>query len=201
MDRQAALNFVHAKGNLVEQAHLRYLLSGERSEPAIIEQLFSGQREDGGWSPFWASNYSSLDATCFRLAQAEQFGRTADGSPVKSALAFLAQRQREDGSWEEDESMAEQAPPWVTPGDMAARLYLTANCGFWLATRAGWSESVQRAAEYLRKQLDGAGHLPSFLHTHWLVRCGIAYISQRRHRFLTTWNSTYWTCLPATLPG
>src|SRR5579859_2299383 len=75
----------------------------------------------------------SLDATCFRVAQAEQFGMTAKEAAIRDALTFLALRQRDDGSWEEEDHVAELTPPWATPGDLAARLYLTANCGFWLA--------------------------------------------------------------------
>src|SRR5947209_19513546 len=103
MNIQAAIAFVRVNGDSVEQARLDYLLSGEPPDPAIVRQLFAGQRADGGWSPFWASDYSSLDATCFRLAQAEQFGMTGKEPAVRDALAFLAQRQRDDGSWEEDE--------------------------------------------------------------------------------------------------
>ncbi len=54
MNRQAAIAFVRSTGDRVEQARLRHLLDGERPKPAVIQQLFAGQREDGGWSPFWA---------------------------------------------------------------------------------------------------------------------------------------------------
>jgi len=169
MNRQAAITFVHSTGDVVEQARLRYLLDGEPPAPAIRQQVFADQREDGGWSPFWASDYSSLDATCFRLAQAEQLGLTAHEIEIGAALTFLRRRQREDGSWEEEERMAEQAPPWATPGDLAARLYLTANCGLWLAAWADPSQHAQRAAGYLLQYLDQAGQLPTFVHAQWLA--------------------------------
>lgn len=169
MNRQAAITFVRSTGDLVEQARLRYLLGGELAAPAIRQQLFAGQREDGGWSPFWASDYSSLDTTCFRLAQAEQLGLTASGVEISAALTFLARRQREDGSWEEEERVAEQTPPWAVPGDLAARLYLTANCGFWLAALADPSEHARLAAGYLQRYLDEGGQLPTFVHAQWLA--------------------------------
>ena len=169
MDRQAALDFVHAQGNEIELARLRYMLTGERPAPDVIAQLESGQREDGGWSPFWASDYSSLDATCFRLTQAEQLGLTVREPFVRSALAFLAQRQRGDGNWEEEASMESCAPPWAMPGDLAACLYLTANCAFWLAMDADVPAAVERAADYVLQHLDSEGALPSFLHAHWLA--------------------------------
>jgi hypothetical protein len=69
VDRQAAITFVRSAGDLIEQARLDYLQGAEPPPEPVRQQLFQGQREDGGWSPFWASDYSSLDATCFHLAQ------------------------------------------------------------------------------------------------------------------------------------
>ena len=169
MNWQAAITFVTARGSSTEQARLRYLLDGERPTPEVVHQLLSGQREDGGWSPFWATDYSSLDATCFRLAQAEQLGLTANEAAIDHALAFLAQRQHDDGSWEEEEHVAVFAPPWSTPGDLAARLYLTANCGFWSAILADTSANAQRAAVYLQAHLNEDDYLPTFLHARWLA--------------------------------
>lgn len=98
MNAVAAMTFVRSTGNMVEQARLRYVLEGSAPPPDVQAQVVADQREDGGWSPFWAPNYSSLDATCFRLAQAEQVGLTAADAAVQRALALLARRQRTDGS-------------------------------------------------------------------------------------------------------
>lgn len=174
MNTQAAIAFVRAHGGSVEQARLDYLLNGEPPDAAIVQQILSGQRADGGWSPFWASDYSSLDATCFRLAQAEQAGMSGKEPAVRHALDFLALHQRDDGSWEEAEHVAEFAPPWAIPGNQAARLYLTANCGFWLAVWAEAHTHASRAADYLQQYLGDDGQLPTFLHAHWLA-AGLLY--------------------------
>jgi hypothetical protein len=129
----------------------------------------AGQRDDGGWAPFWAPGYSSLDATCFRLAQAEQLGLARSHPAVARATGFLASRQQSDGSWEEEAAVASLAPPWARPGDPAARLYLSANCGFWLALLDGSSEAASRAAELLEGHLEPDGHLASFLQANWLA--------------------------------
>lgn len=179
MNIQAAIAFVRANGEPVEQARLDYLLNGEPPDPAIIRQLFAGQRTDGGWNPFWAPDYSSLDATCFRLAQAEQFGMAAQEPAVRDALTFLEHRQRDDGSWEEEEAVAQLAPPWAAPGNLAARLYLTANCGFWLATSIEGRINADQAADYLQNHLDSDGQLPTFLHAHWLAG-GLWYSLDRK---------------------
>lgn len=176
MNAVAAMTFVRSTGNMVEQARLRYVLEGSAPPPDMQAQAVADQREDGGWSPFWAPNCSSLDATCFRLAQAEQMGLTAADAAVQRALALLARRQRQDGSWEEDAALAGQAPRWVAPGELAARLYLSANCGYWLATWADASERAsehasehaRRAANYLLGYLEHDGDMPGFRHTVWL---------------------------------
>lgn len=53
-------------------------------------------------------------------------------------------------------------------GDVS-RLYLTANCGFWLAALADPSEHARRAAGYLQGYLDEAGQLSTFVHAQWLA--------------------------------
>lgn len=168
-DLRAAVTYITQHGNNVEQARLRHLLTGEPADPEVIGTLLAGQRPDGGWNPFWAPDYSSLDATCFRLAQAEQLGLTGANPAVGRALRFLAGRQRDDGSWEEAEAVRGLAPPWAAPGDPAARLYLTANCGFWLALLGDTSGGAARAARFLHGQLAPGGSLPTFAHAHWLA--------------------------------
>jgi len=168
MDLEKAVSFIRREGNEVERARLDYLLIDKRPSRKVVAQLFAGQRPDGGWAPFWAEDYSSLDATCFRLAQAEQLGLGAGEPAVKQAIAFLARRQAVDGSWQEDKTVADMAPPWARPGDIAATLYLTANCGLWLALFGDGDEAL-RAAGYLQSQLGEEGRLPGFLHTQWLA--------------------------------
>ncbi len=167
-DRQGAISFVQRHGTAVDQARLAYALTGAPAPAEALAEVFAGQRADGGWAPFWAADYSSLDATCFRLAQAEALGALG-AEAARRALAFLAGRQQGAGAWEESAEVAEVAPPWARPGDAAARLYLTANCGFWLALADAASEAAARAAATLAAAMDADGRLPAFLHTHWLA--------------------------------
>ncbi len=169
MDLARAIDFIREHGDVIAQARLGYILNKERPGPQVLRSFFRSQRVDGGWPPPWATGYSSLDATCFRLAQAEQLGLSEMEVPVARACQFIAQRQRKDGSWEEDRAYALVAPAWVRPGRRAARLYLTANCGFWLASQASAQHGVLLAAGYLKKYLDDQGALPSYLQTHWLA--------------------------------
>lgn len=168
-DLAKAIQFVQANGTAVDLARLTFLHHHQPAPPAVVAELSANQRDDGGFAPFWAADYSSLDATCYRLAQAEQVGIPADTPFVQQALAHLAARQQADGRFSEDPAITDSAPPWAKPGDLAATLYLTANCGFWLALWGDEPEPALDAADFLKRHLESDGRFPSFLHTHWLA--------------------------------
>lgn len=166
---QKAIDFVQSQGTAVERARLRYVLFGERAPEEVRESMERSQRSDGGWAPFWSPDYSSLDATCYQLAMADQLGIDNRSLMVVDAVRFLAERQHFDGSWEEDPAEADNAPIWARPGDNAAMLYVTANCAFWVAMTGLLPSSAHDAATYLSFHLGENGTLPSFPHAHWLA--------------------------------
>lgn len=168
-DLQSAIDFVQRHGAPVERARLRYLLDGEAPPVEVREQFELSQRGDGGWAAFWSPDYSSLDATCYQLALAYQLGFGRSSLPVIDAVRFLAERQHSDGSWQEEPAEADAAPIWARPGDLAATLYVTANCAFWVAVTGLAPSAARDAAAYLTSHLDQDGALPSFPHAHWLA--------------------------------
>jgi squalene cyclase len=169
VDIRKAVDFIKKQGDRIELARLVYLIA-EKPPPANITKEFqAAQRPDGGWAAFWAGDYSSLDATCFRFSQAEQLGLHFDLPWIQVGLDFLANRQREDNSWEEDHSVKALVPPWLKLGELSCKLYLTSNCGFWLGWAGGYPKAAEGAATYLCEHLDENGYLPSFPHTHWLA--------------------------------
>ena len=166
LSRAAA--FVRRVGAASDRLRLVHVLDGTPATGETAAAILIGQRPDGGFAPPWAHGYSSIDTTCFRLAQANQVGVGADRPEVTAMFRFLVARQRTDGSWEEDAVEAAGAPPWATPGDTPARLYLTANAGFSLSADRG-SEAIERAVRHLLKALNDDGTLPSYLHANWLA--------------------------------
>jgi hypothetical protein len=173
----SAYHFLEENAGPNERLQWQYLRTGESPGQEALASFLAGQRRDGGWAPFWAPGYTSLDATCFRLAQAAQMGLSLSGNPSLSrAVGFLAQRQKPDGFWEEELSAAGQAPPWAQPGDPAARLYLTTNCTYWVSQLEEYLEQGQKAAFFLLDFLERDGSLPSFPQAHWLA-AGAFYLN------------------------
>ena len=198
VDFDRAVAFVRGQGDEFDRASLDALLGEGPLISREQEQRFlAGQRADGGWAPFWAPDYSSLDATCYRLSRGEGLQMGFFLPSFARAADFLRSRQRSDGSWEEDEAIRESAPAWARPGALAPRLYITANCGWSLANatlRGAFvttDEAVKRAGAYLERHLAQDGSLPSFLHAHWLaaglwIRLGRDDLASRVLDYLAT---------------
>jgi Prenyltransferase and squalene oxidase repeat len=176
VDIDGAIGFVVAHGDQVDRARLSWLRSGVAPQPDVLAKAEMGQAPEGGWPAFWGGDRASIDATCFRLAELDDLG-ALDRPPARRALTWLIGRQRPDGTWEEDESLADSAPPWAQPGDPEARLYLTANAGFWLAVggppadpaeATTHAEVVARATQTFRAAMREDGSWPSYLITGWL---------------------------------
>ena len=179
VDIDAAIGYVVARGDAVDRARLSYLRTGSTPAEEIFANVEAGQAGPGGWPAQWGGGVGSIDATCFRLGELDDLGGLQRQSAVR-ALRWLATRQRLDGSWEEDPSLAGAAPPWARPGDPEARFYLTANAAFWLAIAASDSAAADdgpnepsttliRASQLLRDSIEDNGGWPGFLVSGWLA--------------------------------
>jgi hypothetical protein len=142
-----------------------------------------GQTTSGGWPAQWGDEVASIDATCFRLAELDDLGGLTRPAAAK-ALDWLANRQRPDGFWEEDRSLAADAPKWARPGDIEARFYLTTNAAFWLAvaandvagpgigldpTSAPYHAVLELAGNAIRASVGEDGSWPGYLVSGWLA--------------------------------
>ncbi len=180
VDIDAAIGFVVARGDAVDRARLSYLRTGATPSDDVFDRLERGQTRGGGWPAKPGEPVASIDATCFRLAVLDDLAGLGRPAAVR-ALRWLVARQRPDGCWEEDPSLAGTVPPWATPGDPEARFYLTACTSFWLTVVGGdaqeadfdtpppYGDAVERAAAAIRDQLDENGAWPGFLVSGWLA--------------------------------
>jgi hypothetical protein len=188
VDIDAAIGFVVARGDYVDRARLSWLRAGVAPGDDVLGHVEMGQNSGGGWPARWAGDVSSIDATCFRLAELDDL----DGlrrPAARRALDWLANRQSPEGFWEEDPALADVAPFWARPGDPDARFYVTANASFWLAVVAldhaalhhsdgGDDEEsgpslyqipLSRASKALRESLSTDGVWPGYLIAGWLA--------------------------------
>jgi hypothetical protein len=177
VDIDAAIGYVVGHGDPVERARLSYLRTGQRPDPSVTERIFVGQAPSGGWPASTDGAVASVDATCFRLNELDDLGGL-QGEAVDRALAWLAAAQRADGTWQEDELLAAEAPAWAVPGDPEATLYLTSLAGFWLTVAeveqdphlevpARYGPALAAAATWVVAQLRPDGTWPSFLAAGW----------------------------------
>ena len=180
VDLDAAIGYVVAHGDAVDRARLAWLRSAIAPPPEVLEKVELGATPDGGWPAFWGGEVASVDATCFRLGELDDLG-ALDRPAARRALTWLAGKQRPDGMWEEDASLAGVAPPWAQPGDEEAKLYLTTSAAYWLIVGGSNSDDdpehaarIVRAAEAFRASLRPDGSWPSYLIAGWLG-CAVLY--------------------------
>jgi hypothetical protein len=180
VDIDAAIGYVVAHGDPVERARLSFLRTRVPAPPDVLDRLEAGQHTNGGWPASGEFAEASVDATCFRLGELDDLGGLHLPA-ARRALDWLAGVQRPDGTWQEDESLAAEAPAWAMPGDPEAQFYLTAVSGFWLTVaevearqqsrdpdRQDLYVDVRRAAaQFVVNQLRPDGTWPSFLAAGW----------------------------------
>jgi len=177
VDIDAAIGYVVAHGDPVERARLSYLRTGQQPPAEIVGRIVSGQTPSGGWPASGDGTIPSVDATCFRLNELDDLGGLR-GTPVDRSLAWLAAVQSDDGSWQEDQSLAAEAPAWAMPGDPEATLYLTSLAGFWMTVAEveadprheappRYGAALAAAAALFVAQLRPDGTWPSYLAAGW----------------------------------
>jgi hypothetical protein len=172
VDIDAAIGYVVAHGDSVERARLSYLRTGQQPPAQIVERIAAGQMASGGWPASTDGVIPSVDATCFRLGELDDLGGL-HSDVVQRALGWLAANQRPDGTWQEHESLAAEAPAWAMPGDPEATLYLTAVAGYWFTVAepelgaSRYGDTARAAAAWVVAQLRPDGTWPSFLAAGW----------------------------------
>ncbi len=175
---EPAAKFVVENSNPIEEARLRAIIAGQPAGEDVVEAFIKEQSEEGGWYPFWSTEYVSIDATCFRLAQLESLGVSEHQPVFERALDFLESAQHPGGFWEETPPEPEVLPPWLVPGQVESRVYLTANCLFWLSISGRESSITDSAVLYLEEYVDERGRLPGPLHAQWLAAAACYALDQ-----------------------
>lgn len=163
--------YISENGSELEIARLQYLLYGSNPEMEVLESFTTLQNEDGGFPcGLLEDNPSSLERTLLALWWLDELGRL-ESPEVDRGMEYILRRQSGDGSWDEDPALIRHGlPPWIIPGDLLTRLYLTAYSAYWLgATGRRGHPRFQKALDFLIKYQDDKGEYHGYLHTTWLA--------------------------------
>jgi hypothetical protein len=171
MDIALSETYVAENGSELENARLQSILYGIDPEPEILERFTAFQNEDGGFAcGLLKDNPSSIETTLLALWWLDELGRL-ESPEVDRGMEYIIRKQNGDGSWDEDPTLVgHDLPPWIIPGDLLTRLYLTAYCAYWLgATGRRGHPAFQKALDFLSKYQDDKGEFHGYLHTTWLA--------------------------------
>ena len=171
MDIGAYVSFVEENGTDLEKARFRRLFLGVAPEPAVVRTLTSLQNDDGGFPcRMTAGNPSSVNDTLRALNWLDELGML-ESPEAGRAFRYLLSIQKGDGAWDETPAATRYGtPPWATPGELNARLYLTAQSAYWFAVRGHRAEAAfEEALGFLLQHREDTGRFPGFLHTTWIA--------------------------------
>jgi len=171
MDITKSVSLIEEKGSDLEKARIRQILYGVEPEPNVIQPFTELQNGDGGF-PYDTvqGNLSTVDNTLSALWWMDELGML-ESSTADKAFGYLLAVQRDDGGWDEDPSITQyDLPPWVSPGDLRTRLYLSSYSTYWLAVRNHKTHpAFQKALDLLLKHRDETGKFYGYLHTTWIA--------------------------------
>jgi len=169
-----ALIYIDEHGNLQDKARLLFIMMGESPPAEAVRPLLDKQNADGGFpsrprpAQPGGENPSSVDSTLTALWQLNEYGMLAQ-PPAQRALEYLVATQHPDGSWDENPKLpGHDLPPWIVPGELPTRMYLTAYAAYWLGINGANPHILRRGAAFLTFQQEAGGRLPGYLHGHWI---------------------------------
>jgi hypothetical protein len=171
VDIYRSIQYVVDHGSLLERARMVRILTGAPPAGESYRRLFSSQNADGGFpSRPKPGSHSSTDSTITSLWQMDELG-LLESEPARRALDFLMEVQRPDGGLDENAALPEfDLPPWIRPGELPTRTYLTSHGACWFAARrAGRANAFGGAVAYLAAQQLPDGRIPGYMHANFLA--------------------------------
>ena len=179
MDVEKAIVYVQSQGDTVDRARLAAVLWDEPPPEAVLQELASLQKSDGGFA-YWIPAVSNVCDTAFILQWFDDL-KEYRGPIVDSACRFLLDREQEDGGWDEVEAVRMLNPPeWMIPGRIETRVWLTAYCAHVLI-RFGHAETpgTYCPTDFLLAHRDKSGKLAGYLRATWIALPMLAFYPGR----------------------
>ena len=176
MNTHKAIEYVRQKGTDLERARIDWVVNETKPDSDTYTPLLELQRPDGGF-PFAGEKGkpSAVNSTLTAIVELDELGLFASEC-TERAVSYLLAMQQDDGGWDEDPAIARYAlPPYITPGDLRTRLYLSAYASYWLALKDYLEDPKFREALYfLVTHQEETGRFFGFRHTTWIAASAFA---------------------------
>ena len=171
MDTAKPVRFILDRGSDLEKARIRWILYGVKPGPNVTVLLSELQNADGGFPlDMVKGNLSTIDKTLVALWWMEELGMLGS-TTAETAFAYLMAVQKDDGGWDENASIAQyDLPPWIRPGELGTRLYLSSCAAYWLAAadyRA--APAFWKALDFIVRHQDESGRFFGYFHSTWIA--------------------------------
>jgi squalene cyclase len=171
VDILKSITFIGEKGSILERDRISIILDGTNPSQDAVLDFIQLQNSDGGF-PFGLKkgNISTINETTVAMWWMEELDLLSSTTAEK-ACAYLLAIQMEDGGWDEDPQIAQyDLPPWMQPGDLKTRLYLSAYAAYWLAV-GGYQATpdFRKAIHFLLRHQEPSGKVYGYLHNTWIA--------------------------------
>ena len=170
VDLDKALRFIYQYGNEIDIARLNAIFKNEIYNTEVLSFFANLQNSDGGF-PYKQIKgyYSTISDTEYIFTWLEDLNMI-NTVIFKKALSFIAGRQKEDGSWDENAKILEYNPPnWMKPGSRSAIIFNTANSIFWfLIHGTRYNTLISKGYNFLLSYQKSNGKFEGFIHNTWL---------------------------------
>ena len=179
----SAVNYIYTNGSEVEKARVESIVDDKETDEKIITQLSKIQNLDSGY-PYKniKGSLSTINSTLNTLTILDDL-KMLRHSISRKINQYLIQKERNDGTWQEDDQIVEYGPPeWMDPRNRHANIFTTLHALFWLlkgnfipkSKYTYYTESFERYIEF-------NGSFEGFLQNSWL---GTACLGM-----MNTWES------------
>ncbi len=163
-----AIEFVKSLDNEILLARLDSIIMRQRPRKSVVDTIEQMRNSDGGFS-FWDHNVSSIATTLNIIGWLDDLS-LGDEPIVNKTFDFLLHHQQEDGGWDENKEISKlNPPPFMIPGEITTRTWLTAGCAHWFI-RFGRAEPPGTKgcpAEFLLKYIQPSGFIIGYLYASW----------------------------------
>jgi len=168
IDLEKTSAFIKGLDDEILTARMSAIFENREPSRQVLEKIELLRKSDGGFA-FWEQDVSSIMSTLNVVGWLDDFSLRT-GSLVERTFDFLLKHQQEDGGWDEIEGVRGlDPPPYMMPGELNTRTWLTACCAHWFI-RFGRAEPPGAKgcpAEFLMRHMEPSGLISGYLYASW----------------------------------